>query len=143
MAKLRRKIMEQAGIVVVHKNKTLRSHLVNFLAQEGLKILADFDSLAELRANARASNPGVILLDAELLRDESEGYLEDLKQALPEVKLVLTGPDPQAHYSRHIGTLGADLYLSEGLDPRAWTKKLKAAAAAAFVSALRRVGDQD
>ena len=120
--------MEQAGIVVVHKNKTLRSHLANFLAQEGLKILADFDSLAELRANARASNPGVILLDVELLRDESEGYLEDLKQALPEVKLVLTGPGPQAHYSRHIGTLGADFYLSEGLDPRAWTKKLKAAA---------------
>jgi len=82
LPKLRRKIMEQAGIVVVHKNKTLPSHLVNFLAQEGLKILADFDSLAELRANARASNPRVILLDVELLRDESEGYLEDLKRAL-------------------------------------------------------------
>ncbi len=60
LPKLRRKIMEQAGIVVVHKNKTLRTHLVNFLAQEGLKILADFDSLAELRANPRASNPGVM-----------------------------------------------------------------------------------
>ncbi len=120
--------MEQAGIVVVHKNKTLRSHLVNFLAQEGLKILADFDSLAELRANVRASNFDVILLDVKLLRDESQAYVEDLKRAFPEVKLVLTGPDPQAHYSRYIGTLGADLYLSEGLDPCAWTRRLKAVA---------------
>ena len=49
--------MESIKIMIVHKNRILRSHPVDFLAQPCLKILADIDSLPDLQ--------GLDLVDAE------------------------------------------------------------------------------
>ena len=117
--------MESIAIVVVHKNRTLRSHLVDFLAQAGLNILADIDNIRDLQAKANDFKPDIILIDLELLRVGLREFIANLKQVLPEVKLVLTGPAPQSYYARYFEALGADLYLSEGLDPQEWATKLK------------------
>ena len=119
--------MEPIAIVVVHKNKKLRSHIVDFLAQAGLNILADIDNIRDLQAktNDFKFKPNIILVDIELLHVELREFVVNLKQVLPGVKLVLTGPAPQSYYARYFEALGADLYLSEGLDPQEWATKLK------------------
>jgi len=60
--------------------------------------------------------------------DEFPVFLKNLKQTLPQVKLVFIGPEPQAYYARHSATMGADLYLSEGQHPNEWLRRLRAIA---------------
>jgi len=93
-----------------------------------MRILADLDSVSELQANADYWKPGIVLLDIDLLRGELSEFLENMKQILPGAKVVLMGPEPEAYYARHVGTMGADLYLSERLKPHEWTAKLKSVA---------------
>jgi DNA-binding NarL/FixJ family response regulator len=101
---------------------------MEFLVKGGFKVVGDTDSLPDLETKAHKRNPGIIMLDIGLLRGQSTEFLEKLKRLLPEVKLVLTGTEPQEDYAKHIKRMGGDLYLSEGLGPHQWMKKLKAIA---------------
>ncbi len=117
--------MNPVSIVLAVKNRILRSHLVDFLTQAGMKVLAETDDLLELKDKAKHCKPCIILLDIEIWGDELADLLRRLKQTQPQTKLVLTGPEPQTYYARHVLAMGADLYLSVEENPHEWTRKIR------------------
>ncbi len=120
--------MNSVRIMIVHKNKGLRHRLADYLMVAGMITVNDTHSLKELQEKAQQWNPDIILLDIQHAGDEFPVFLKNLKQTLPQVKLVFMGPEPQAYYARHSATMGADLYLSEGQHPIEWLRRLRAIA---------------
>jgi len=120
--------MNSIRIMIVHKNKALRHRLADYLTVAGMITVNDALSLRKLQEKAHQCKPHIILLDIQHAGDEFPVFLKNLKQTLPQVKLVFIGPEPQAYYARHSATMGADLYLSEGQHPNEWLRRLRAIA---------------
>jgi DNA-binding NarL/FixJ family response regulator len=72
--------------------------------------------------------PQLIVLDIYLVDEDVQGLICDLRRQIPNLKVVLTGPEPEAYYAKHTAAMGADLYLSEGLQPDEWIKRLASVA---------------
>jgi DNA-binding NarL/FixJ family response regulator len=122
-------LMESLRTVLVQKSSVLRSQLADFLAEAGITEVTLACDLADLREKACQCKPQLVLLDIYLLDEDVEGLIRDLREQIPEVKVVLTGPEPEAYYTKHTAAMGADLYLSEGLQPDEWIKRLASVAA--------------
>jgi DNA-binding NarL/FixJ family response regulator len=69
--------------------------------------------------------PDIVLMNVHCVGSRSSACVEELRQRFPRVRVVLTGPEPGAAYARLAAALGADLYLSEGLPPREWLRRLR------------------
>ena len=117
--------MEPIRTVICQKSPVLRSQLADFLAEAGISDVTLACSLPGLREKATKCKPHLILLDIYLMDDDCRALLQGLRQEMPQVKVVLTGPEPEAYYAKHIATMGADLYLSDGLQPDEWIKRLQ------------------
>jgi DNA-binding NarL/FixJ family response regulator len=122
-------LMESVRTVLVQKSSVLRSQLADFLAEAGITEVTVACDLADLLAKACQCKPQLVLLDIYLLDRDFEGLIRDLRQQIPEIRVVLTGPEPEAIYAKHTAAMGADLYLSEGLQPDEWIKRLASVAA--------------
>lgn len=121
--------METVRTVLVQKSDVLRSQLAEFLQEAGITNVTLACDLADLRAKACQCMPQLIVLDIYLVDEDVQGLIHDLRRQIPDLKVVLTGPEPEAYYAKHTAAMGADLYLSEGLQPDEWIKRLASAAA--------------
>jgi DNA-binding NarL/FixJ family response regulator len=121
--------METIRTVLVQKSNVLRSQLADFLREAGITDITFAPDLADLRAKAFRCMPQLVVLDIYLVDEDFQGLILDLRRQIPELKVVLTGPEPEAYYSKHTAALGADLYLSDGLQPDEWIKRLASVAA--------------
>jgi DNA-binding NarL/FixJ family response regulator len=112
-------------VIIAHRNSSVSRQLSDLLEINGMSVDADVRGLSELVAKARHWRPHILLLDIKYSGNEFRGFLRSLKESLPGIKLVITGPEPEAYYARHVSTLGANLYLSEGRTPNEWLKRLR------------------
>jgi DNA-binding NarL/FixJ family response regulator len=120
--------MKTMSTVLVQKNKALQEHLGEFLEQAGIRRVTFAGSLSELKQKVSEYMPRLILLDIYFAGEEFPAFVRELRRTLPESKVVLTGPEPQGYYARHTLAMGVDLYLSDGLEPDEWIRRLKAIA---------------
>lgn len=121
--------METVRTVLVQKSDVLRSQLADSLEEAGITNVTLACDLADLRAKACQCMPQLIVLDIYLVDEDVQGLIRDLRRQIPDLKVVLTGPEPEAYYAKHTAAMGADLYLSEGLQPDEWIKRLASVAA--------------
>lgn len=112
--------------LLVQKNKALSSHLADFLAEAGISQITCASSHTELMEKADRWSPHLILLDIYVAGDELPKILSALKRRGPQVKVVLTGPEPELYYASHAAAMGADLYLPDCLEPGEWIRRLEA-----------------
>jgi DNA-binding NarL/FixJ family response regulator len=98
------------------------------LAEAGITNVTIACDLADLRGKASQCMPQLIVVDIYLVDGGFRSLVRDLRHRVPELKVVLTGPEPEAYYARHTASMGADLYLSEGLQPDEWIKRLASVA---------------
>lgn len=120
--------MEPIRTALVQKSSVLRSQLADFLAEAGITDVILACDLADLRKKTSHCKPQLILLDIYLLDEDFQGLIRDLRRQIPELKVVLTGPGPEAYYAKHTAAMGADLYLTEGLQPDEWIRRLTSVA---------------
>jgi DNA-binding NarL/FixJ family response regulator len=121
--------MKTIRTVLVQKSNVLRSQLADFLEEAGITNVTLASDLADLQTKARQCKPQLVVLDIYLVNEDFQSLILDLRRQVPELKVVLTGPEPEAYYARHTAPMGADLYLSEGLQPDEWIKRLASVAA--------------
>lgn len=99
------------------------------LADAGAEIVGEGGDGAECLANARASDPSIVLLDINMPGVSGLEALPRLRQDLPdEVKIVILTTSKAPETERSALELGADAYVSKPIDatsvPRLLREKL-------------------
>jgi DNA-binding NarL/FixJ family response regulator len=117
--------MKPVRTLLAQKSSVLRGQLAAFLARAGITDLTVASSFPELLEKAASCRPHLILLDICLVGDEFPRLLKELRQEMQQVKVVLLGPEPEPLYARHTAAMGIDLYLSDGLKPDEWIRRLE------------------
>jgi DNA-binding NarL/FixJ family response regulator len=117
--------MRPIRTVLAHRSSVLRNELTAFLEKAGISNVTPASSLPELLEKAIHDRPDLIVLDIGLVGGDFRRLSERLRMELHQVKLVLTGPEPEAYYARHLAATGVDLYLSDGLQPNEWIRRLQ------------------
>jgi len=116
------------SIIIAHNNKALGHQLSDFLTVAGMTVVGNVSSLQELATKLRQWKPHIVLMDIQFAEHDIPRFMKNLKEMMPQVKLVITGPEPADCYAKYTAVLGAHCYLSEGSPPNEWLRKLWAIA---------------
>lgn len=116
--------MKSVSAILLQKNKILRDNIANYLTQAGIQILVRTDSLSDLVLWLKYRPPQIVLLDIELVGERDRELFANLRHNLPNMKFILTGPEPHHYYAEYAKKLGVDMYLSVEANPNQWIKKI-------------------
>lgn len=137
-------------VLVADDHENVRTSLTVLLDQsEDVRVVSACADGDEVREAARRTHPDVALLDLSMPRMGGLAAARDLREAMPDVRIVvLTGSvDPAAVRAAH--DLGAVGYLLKSEDPDALVDHVRAVAGGgtawdpAAISVLRAAGISD
>lgn len=116
-------------VAIVGGNAIVREGLKGILADRGFSVVATTSDCTELAAaTADLGSIDIVIIDTPSLA-EGEAGCKVLRQALPDVRIVLLGDDFSVKATSEALAFGADGYLAKHIscEPLAWSLQLVAA----------------
>jgi len=103
-------------VLIVDDDEVIRSLLRLTLPDEGYDLVEAEDADQALQIIA-ARQPALVLLDWRMPGTSGEGVLTGLKQAYPEVPVIVLTAEPEAKVRTLAESLGADVFVAKPFSP--------------------------
>jgi DNA-binding NarL/FixJ family response regulator len=108
--------IDVARILVASGDPETRASLREELERAGFDVCAEATTGADAVAAALRECPDVLLLDVASSADEAFPVAGDIKESLPQTKVVLLNAAAEEEAVKAAARIGADGYLPEGVD---------------------------
>jgi DNA-binding NarL/FixJ family response regulator len=113
-------------VVLAHRNPAFRKQLIDLLVMGGMEVDDSVEDFCDIEKQIAFGANDILVVDVGFFTRGIRDCIRLMKERHPKVQIVFVGPEPRAYYARHMGEIGADLYLSEGENPHEWLRKLRA-----------------
>lgn len=105
-------------LLITDDHAVVRSGLKDFISsQKGIEVIAEAGNGQEALAAVRAQPVDLVLLDLSLPDAEGIDILRRIKQARPELPVIVFSVYPEEEYAVHALDAGASGYLNKGGAP--------------------------